>query len=172
MLDQISILDAISIRTNKGEVLRGQVCCTFPNNQFIVLKKDVRNGFSTFDIINSESIIEVKPYSEGKCSEINVDLPKNYVDIIKKREEVVISNAKSNIKYWGNNVTPMGQATFDFIHKTHPNCLWNNENIEVMGITVSPPYLPENCSGDDKRALERIRCVIEKFRERISGESH
>ncbi|CUV05626.1 unnamed protein product, partial [Cryptosporidium hominis] len=135
-------------------------------------EKDIRNGFSAFDVINSESISEVKPYSEGKCSEIDVDLPKNYVDIIKKREEIIISNAKSNIKYWGNNVTPMGQATFDFIHKTHPNCLWNNENIEVMGITVSPPYLPENCSGDDKRALERIRCVIEKFRERISEEPH
>lgn len=64
----------------------------------------------------------------------------------------------------------MGQATFDFIHKTHPNCSWNNEDIEVMGITVSPPYSPENCTGSDKKALERIRCVIQKFRERISLE--
>lgn len=136
--------------------------------KYFFLEKDVRNGFSTFDVINSESICKVEPYLEGKYSEISTELPENYVEIIKKREETLINNAKSNIKFWGNNVTPMGQATFDFIHKTHPNCSWNNENIEVMGITVSPPYLPNNCSGNDKRALERIRCVIEKFRERIS----
>ncbi|KAJ1610178.1 hypothetical protein OIY81_1319 [Cryptosporidium canis] len=170
MLGQISVLDSISIRTKKDEVFNGQVCCIFPNHEFIVLKNDLRDGFSAFNVIRSESICEVKPYLDVKQSGLNVNLPNNYVEIIKKREEKQVSIAKSNIKFWGVNVSPVGQATFDFIHKTHPNCSWNNENIEVMGITVSPPYLPENCSGNDTRALERIRCVIEKFRERITEE--
>ncbi|KAF7459321.1 putative lsm12 [Cryptosporidium felis] len=168
MLKQLTVLDTVSVRTNMNEVFNGQVCCTFPNNEFVVLKEDIKTGFSTFKMIRSDSICEVKPHLEGEYSEINTNLPENYIEIIKRREEIVINDAISNSKFWGNNVTSMGQATFDFIHKTHPNCSWNNGNIEVMGITVSPPYLPENCSGDDKKALERIKCVIEKFRERVS----
>ncbi|KAH7647368.1 hypothetical protein FG379_003035 [Cryptosporidium bovis] len=169
-MKQLKYLESVSIRTTDGEVFKGQVCCFFPDCDFVVLKEDTKTGYSNFKVIRSDSVCDVEPFPEGRCSRIDVNLPENYIEIATKREEIAINNAISNLKHWGENVTPMGQATFDFIHKTHPNCSWNNENIEVMGITVSPPYLPENCAGTDKRALERIKCVIERFRERVSSD--
>ncbi|OII77685.1 hypothetical protein cand_015010 [Cryptosporidium andersoni] len=166
-MKSLTISDSVTLTTLSNEEYHGCVCCIAPNGEFTVLKEDIRPGFSTFQMIRNDIIKKIAPCENSKVEPLKTELPSNYISIINDREEVAVNKIKSSLHCWGTNVTPMGQATFNFIHKTHPNCRWNGSNIEVMGITVAPPYLPENCIGTDQRALERIRRVIEKFQERI-----
>eukprot|EP01066_Platyproteum_vivax_P004659 Platyproteum_vivax@DN16019_c0_g1_i1.p1 len=156
----------VSIKTTAGQTFQGEVFCYDVGvTQTVVLKEPQENGNANFRVIKTNAIREIK--STG-LPPLNVDtyLPPCDPGVLEKREMKAIAEFETNRHNIGVGVTEEAQDTFNFIHKTHPDCRWSSCDIVVMGVTVSPPYGRDNCLGGEKIALERIQQVIEKFRER------
>lgn len=158
----------ISIKLTNGESMVGEVFCyeTCGSNT-IVLKEQADMDHATFRIVKIQNICELTALSPPHPGDsLDASFPNCSKGQLEERERAAVTQFLQNRHTFGVNVTQDAQDIFDFIHKTHPDCCWvDGSRIQVMGITVSPPYGPENCEGKG-RALERIQQVLERFIQR------
>ena len=65
-----------------------------------------------------------------------------------------------------DKVPPHIQKLFNELSKQY-DCEWKDEKIiyiKDFNITISPPYLPENCGGDsNEKANERLKYILANF---------
>jgi len=156
----------IKLKTTFGDEHVGEVYCFDAQTQTVVLKESLGNGRVNIRLIKTNMTKDMEAIREAPKVVDDRPLPPLDRRVLERRELRAIEEFKSNRPLIGIRVTQEAQEIFDFIHKTHPRCMWNNNTIVVMGVSVVPPYAPENCSGGDEKSLARIREVLAKFRDR------
>ena len=80
------------------------------------------------------------------------------------REAVARQQKRNNMI--GRGVSKEAQHVFDKLSKTL-DCRWKDKNILVnhLAVRISPPYGPENVSGKDPKAKQRVKMMVTKFME-------
>ncbi|KNC87703.1 hypothetical protein SARC_00209 [Sphaeroforma arctica JP610] len=82
------------------------------------------------------------------------------MDRVKQRYAKAVNKAKEEAAKINKNVSQEDQSIFNAISKTLP-CAWDDRNIIVLDtITITPPYTPDDCSGDNIYMLQRVQKVI------------
>lgn len=156
----------VFIRTTEGEEYVGEFYCYNTSAEFVVLKEDNKNGTANFYILRISIIEDIGIKKRLK----NAYDPLPHIDknIIHKIEEHAKMNYEKNRARIGIGVTQEAQELFDFIWKTHPDCVWNNKDILVLNgeVSIKPPYGPENCVAKNEKLKERFTTVITKFRQK------
>jgi len=144
-----------------------------------VLKQDVR--IFKYSMVDNVEVSEHKKWnSNGNNCLLKVltpageirDLPPFSKELIQKNEKEGLQRGKRDFDRIGKDVSPQAQLLFNSLDKTY-RLRWESKDIRIneLGIVIKSPYNPENCSGKDLAALERIKLLVAKINERIrSGE--
>lgn len=149
-----------------GEKIEGEVVAFDVSQKIIVLKlasSSGAKGTCNVNFLNVDLFTDFVILEESK--KVPGTLPALDMNKITQRIEHNITarsakhRAASRI---GIGVSPLAQKLFDVIRKTYQNCYWDQTRISVMDVIVSPPYSPNDCTGDPK-AIDIIKKVIEKF---------
>ena len=69
----------------------------------------------------------------------------------------------------GVPLTPFGRAVYEYLSKTY-QIKWKNDVMEEvrLNVNIKPPYRPEDVSGKDSKAVERIRDMLVKLTEKFA----
>ncbi|CRH01016.1 lsm12, putative [Plasmodium relictum] len=156
----------IVTRTSDGHTFEGELYCYDTSSNFIIIKEDNRNGTANFYIIRTNIITDVE--TKRRVKNIYDPLPIIDKNIVEKIERKAILNFEKNKSRIGIGVTQEAQDLFDFIWKTHPDCVWNSKDILVLNgeVSIKPPYGPDNCIAKNEKLKERFTTVISKFRQK------
>ncbi|PFH38543.1 putative Lsm12 [Besnoitia besnoiti] len=166
----------VTIRTTAGETFRGELYC-YDNGPtgLVTLKEDTEAGKANFHIVRRGVVADVvSERRNGGASRQNLSKPpivdRGIIDHVEKAGIAEFEKRKYTI---GVGVTAEAQDLFNFIWKTHPDCVWRGQDIVIQSLEVSirPPYEPSSVSGRDTRAKERITSVVMKFRQRREREA-
>ncbi|KEP63644.1 UNVERIFIED_CONTAM: Lsm12, putative [Hammondia hammondi] len=165
----------VTIRTTTGETFRGELYC-YENGPtgLVTLKEDTEPGKANFHVVRRGAVADV--VSERQNGEARQNLSKPPVidrGTMDHNEKVAIAEFEKRKYTIGVGVTAEAQDLFDFIWKTHPDCVWRGQDIVIQSLEVSirPPYEPSSVSGRDTRAKERITSVVMKFRQKREREA-
>lgn len=155
----------IVVKTCDGHTFEGELYCHDETATFCVIKEDNDNGTANFYIIRSSTIVDVETKKGKSTYDPLPIIDRKIVDKIEKR---AINDFKKNEARIGIGVTKDAQELFDFIWKTHPDCVWNNKDILVLNgeVSIKPPYGPNNCIAKNEKLKERFATVISKFRQK------
>ena len=127
-----------------GETVSGEVYCTDPSSNVVVLQ-DQLGGIHmvTVSSITESKQLEEAP-NDATISSTNVTHVKK---ILEEREKRAIKLAQENLRNINPKASPKGQAVFDRLLKACNEVVWKGESIIVMNqIQVDPPYSQETCS--------------------------
>jgi len=96
-------------------------------------------------------------------------LPALTVDLAMAREKAAFRKCETRL-LTGAPISQRGLDIFDALSRTMP-CQWRGDVIEETAnhVLVRPPYRPQDVSGNEQRAVQRVRDMIGKIAERLNG---
>eukprot|EP01134_Creolimax_fragrantissima_P001975 CFRG1975T1 len=163
----------VRVKTSADEVL-GEVY-TYDETNHILMLRLVEEGVcdATFSkqgkymLIDTTDVKEIFPL--GGNPQQNPELKALNMERVKQRYAKAVHKARENAAKINKNVSSDDQALFNCISKTLP-CSWEGSTMVVLDtIKINPPYVPENCSGDNVNMLNRVRMVVEGERRRLQN---
>lgn len=177
-----------------GSVIEGQIFTYDETTDIVVLQSPAANGQSArgakhdFHFLKVSALKDVSvisgpgsqsPSSPASASDAGaglVPIGNLNIDKVVQRENIAVRQERERIARIGVGVTKEAQHIFDALAKTLP-CVWNNEQIIILGqVVLLPPYGIENVhpiKGADTsgNTLERIRKVLAGEKRRLGMES-
>ncbi|CBZ53480.1 Protein LSM12 homolog, related [Neospora caninum Liverpool] len=165
----------VSVRTTTGETFRGELYCYEKGpSGLITLKEDTEPGKANFHVIRQGAVVDLVSERQNGDARQNLSKPPA-IDrgVVDHSEKAAIAEFEKRKYTIGVGVTAEAQDLFDFIWKTHPDCVWRGQDIVIQSleVTIRPPYEPSSVSGRDARAKERITNVAMKFRQKREREA-
>lgn len=85
--------------------------------------------------------------------------------VLEQRYKDAVARMQKRVAQIGRGVSGEAQHIFDNLSKTL-DCQWVNKTtirVNQLGVKIAPPYRPENCRGNDKKALARVKMMVKKF---------
>ncbi|CAD5118001.1 DgyrCDS6742 [Dimorphilus gyrociliatus] len=166
----------VSVRCRDGREKTGEVVAFDPQNQILVLRRKAHSGkqhLFDIDMINMQFLESVSVVEEAKGDfDLTIDFAGK--DEIDKRIQRNVEYKRTESRYVGLDVTPVGQNLCNYIRKTLEDVSWQEKSLLVFnGVKISPPYGPENVgiiptkaaatSKGNDHALSHVRKIVEKF---------
>jgi len=159
----------VKIKTTLGEELEGEIFSYDSVTNCVVLQQN--NVHSTlkknFIILNTNFVKEIQCMGRQSGNQIE-DLPPVNIAKIRSKAASVLRNLREEAARIGVGVSEEAQDIFNALSKTLP-CKWKQDSIMVMDeVTIVAPYRAENCSGENRGTVERVKKVLEGERRRLT----
>ncbi|KAG9414332.1 protein with role in RNA processing [Aphanomyces cochlioides] len=146
----------VQVKTSPdGLMIEGSIFTLDPMSGFLVLE-----GVDKTHMIQIESIESVTVDESSRERPTAARSAVISEEELRKLEIKTREQAEKAIASIGKNVSPIGQAIFDALSKTMP-CEWEEQNIRVMQVVVSPPYDSSSCTGTNQAMLDRMKKVLD-----------
>eukprot|EP00934_Nitzschia_sp_Nitz4_P005405 Nitzschia sp. Nitz4//scaffold2_size372955//91116//91931//NITZ4_000386-RA/size372955-augustus-gene-0.409-mRNA-1//-1//CDS//3329546665//5395//frame0 len=160
---QYPITSSWEFTLQTGDVVKGQVYCTDPVSNVVVLQDP---SLKTITMVSLGSVKSKKKVQDATtpAERLAVDLMPNR-KALEEREKRALKMAQESLKRLNPKASPKGQAVFDLLLKACNEVVWQNESIIVLNsIQVDAPYDQGNCkllkSGSGQGSLERVQKIV------------
>eukprot|EP00917_Polyrhabdina_sp_WS-2016_P011086 GHVP01024297.1.p1 GENE.GHVP01024297.1~~GHVP01024297.1.p1 ORF type:complete len:143 (+),score=26.18 GHVP01024297.1:139-567(+) len=129
--------------------------------------REVReDGLADVHFFKNSLVESIEVVAPAMQKEKHSELPAADVEVMRKRDLKSIDEFKKAHSKLGVGVTKEAQDLFNFLSKTHPECVWDQSSINVLGVAIEKPYGIDNISGGDVKAQNRIREVLKNYYEK------
>jgi len=159
--------EGLTITTNTGDVICGELHCLDPVTRAIVIK----DSSGTYTLVNAGAITKITGDLEKavmpnpKKLGLTVQLDDNK---IRDREMKAMVAAEKELDSLNFEVDPLVQQLFDRMRNIFP-CRWHGlEMILFDSLSIAPPYdVVKVRNGGNDDAVERVRKVLAGERKKL-----
>jgi len=164
-------------KLNTGETVKGEVYCTDPVADLVILQDLQNNDIRMISITSINSATSdknvVASAAAATCDMKKVDTV-HIMKVLEEREKRAIRLAQESLKHLNPKAPPKGQMAFDRLLKACNEVIWKGESIIVLDtIKVDPPYTHDDCkllqsagagSGQQKQgSLDRVQKIVDSI---------
>lgn len=164
MHSQYPITSSWEFTLQNGEVVKGQVYCTDPISNIVVLQD---HSLKNITMVSMSSVQKSKQLQEATTRVVEPSATEitHTKKALLEREKRAIKMAQESLLRLNPKASPKGQAVFDRLLKACNEVVWQNESIIVLHtIQVDPPYNQENCKllqpGSGQGSLDRVQKIV------------
>nr|CAG4641274.1 EOG090X0FOW [Eulimnadia texana] len=163
--DYFSVGSIVSCRTCYNEEIEGEVLAYDVRTKMLILKCSAATGrplLYDVHVVNLSQVSNVDVKKEATSPP--PPHPVQNVEKLKKRARSELDKKRYIIKALTSGATHEGVKLYNVIKKTRiDDVVWEGQNIKVMdSVVIHPPYMPENVTGSESKAVTHVRKIIEK----------
>mmetsp|Transcript_49869 Transcript_49869/g.55680 ORF Transcript_49869/g.55680 Transcript_49869/m.55680 type:complete len:207 (+) Transcript_49869:106-726(+) len=166
-------------KLNTGELVKGEVYCTDPVADLVILQDSQNNDIRMISITSIKGATPDKDVAASAAvTALACDMKKidtvHIMKVLEEREKRAIRLAQESLKHLNPKAPPKGQMAFDRLLKACNEVIWKGESIIVLDtIKVDPPYTHDDCkllqsagagSGQQKQgSLDRVQKIVDSI---------
>ena len=170
-LKELSVGARVRVTTATESTCEGRLFCYEAAAGILVLEEGDERDREHHDIrmISTAGLKKIEVISPAP-EKLDLALPSITPESVVEKERRARKREEENLKRVADFASPAQQHLFDKLYIMYGS-EWKGKDmyIPTVGVTISPPYSSECCSGSDKQALARIKKIVKNIADDLSA---